>query len=580
LIVDDDLAFSRSTSRILAGAGYDCRVATNGAEARERLNLEDDIAAVLCDVRMPGESGLDLVATLAADFSDVAVVMTTGLDDPPTAALAFAMGVYGYLIKPFSANEILITLAGALRRRELETARRNEIDGLEQTVARLTTLHGVIDDIGAAARGSSNSQEAKIIERLSRALAPRSAMSAESAGHIQRMSRYAATLADAVGYHGLSRDEFRLASALHDVGKIGVPDGILSKSGPLSPEENVAMQRHAQIGYQLLSGTTSELLEIAARIALGHHEWWDGGGYPRGLQREETPEEARIGGVADAFDTLTSRRTSPRCVSVDEAIGMMTELRGRQFEPRLLDAFVGARDEVATILLAYPDRDDQPRVRVVVVVNDAAFAQRLRPLLQAEPTIDLVGFAAGVREAESAAAANEPDVVLIDFELPDSDGIKATESIKALVPKAKVVMLTGRTSQESLVRAIGAGCAGFVAKSDPIEKLVAAIHSADEGEVPTADTPFPRLLAQLRPTNRGFGSDLGPRELEVLRLMATGMPNKTLARELHLSLNTVRNHVQNVLYKLGAHSKLEAVAAAIREGVIERDPPTVRPGPT
>jgi putative two-component system response regulator len=575
LIVDDDATFSRSIGRILTKAGYDCGVAASGADARERLNNEDDIAAVLCDLRMPGESGLDLVATLAADFSEMAVVMTTGVDDPPTAALAFEMGAYGYLIKPFTANEILITLVGALRRRELETVKQSQIDGLEQTVARLKTLHSVVDEIGTASPGSSSSDEPEIIERLSRAVSPRPA---ESAGHIQRMSRYALMLAEVVGSRELSPDEFRLANALHDVGKIGVPDGILLKPGPLSPGENVAMQRHAQIGYQLLSGTTSKLLEMAARIALGHHEWWNGGGYPRGLHGGETPLEARIAGVADAFDALTSNRAHPPGVSVDDAIEMMIELRGRQFEPRLLDAFVGSRDEIAVIRSASPDRHDAPRVRVLVVDDQEPFVQGLVGLLRAQPTINLVGCAATAREAEKAAVAHEPDVVLIDFDLPDSGWVKATETIKALVPKAKVVMLTGSTDQQALVRAIGAGCAGFVTKTDPIEMLVGAIHSAHEGESPTANTHLPRLLAQLRPTNRGLGSDLGPRELEVLRLMATGAPNKALARQLHLSLNTVRNHVQHVLYKLGAHSKLEAVATAVREGVIERDSPALGQG--
>ena len=145
----------------------------------------------------------------------------------------------------------------------------------------------MIAEIEAAAPGLSSRDESEIIERLSRAVSPRAG---ESAGHIQRMSRYAAMLAEAVGFRELSPDEFRLANALHDVGKIGVPDTILLKPGPLSPEENVAMQRHAQIGYQLLSGTTSALLEMAARIALGHHEWWNGGGYPATASTdEETP---------------------------------------------------------------------------------------------------------------------------------------------------------------------------------------------------------------------------------------------------------------------------------------------------
>ena len=128
LIVDDDVTFTRSMRRILAGAGYDCSSVANGAAARQHSN-NGDIAAVLCDITMPGESGLDLLASLAADFPDVAVVMTTGMDDPVTAERAYNIGAYGYLIKPFTVNEICITLASALRRSELEAARRSDSAG-------------------------------------------------------------------------------------------------------------------------------------------------------------------------------------------------------------------------------------------------------------------------------------------------------------------------------------------------------------------------------------------------------------------------------------------------------------------
>jgi putative two-component system response regulator len=569
LIVDDDPVFLRSMGRLLTNAGYACREAANGADARTQLNADDDIAAVLCDVRMPGESGLDLVATLAADCPGAAVVMTTGVDDPDTATIAFELGVYGYLIKPFTTNEVLITLAGALRRRDLEALRRSEIDGLERSVARFRALHGVLAIIETVAPGESSADEAELLERLARAMSLRAD---ETGAHIQRMSRYAAVLADAVGYNELSADEIRLATALHDVGKIGVPDSILMKPGTLLPEERVAMQRHAQIGYQLLAGSTSSLLDVAARIALGHHEWWDGGGYPRGLEREEIPLEARIAGVANVFDGLTSNRTYRPAVSVDAAIEAMTDLRGRQFEPYLLDAFAGALDEIVAIRCAYPD-GDEPRIRVLVVDDDDGFARSTMRSLAAQPTINVIGRVATTFEAEKAAVSYDPDVILIDLELPDTDGASAARSISALMPKARVVMLTGPTDHGTLVRAIDAGCAGFVAKTEPAHRLVDAIHAAHQGETlaPTAD--LPRLLAQLRPTTRGLGSDLGPRELEVLRLMAGGLANKALAQQLHLSLNTVRNHVQNILYKLGAHSKLEAVATAVREGVIERDWP-------
>jgi putative two-component system response regulator len=562
LIVDDDAAFARSMCRILVAAGYDCSEAASGAEARERLD-GGGIAAALCDVRMPGESGLDLLASLAADFPDVAVVMTTGVDDPPTAALAFAIGAYGYLIKPFTTNELCITLDGALRRRELEAARRSHLRGLERTVTRLRSVHGVVSRIESGSPRSSSDDEAETTEWLKRALSPHGE---ETGAHVERVSRFSAILADAVGFDDCTAEEFRLAAALHDVGNIAVPESILSKQGELTPEEQRAVQRHTRIGYQMLAGSTSPLLRVAASIALAHHEWWDGSGYPRGLQGGDIPPEARIVAVADAFDDLTSHRVSSPAVPAGAAIAAINELRGVHFEPRLLDAFGGLLDEAAAISAAYPDRTDEPPTRVLVVDGDETSAHHLLLLLGAEPTITVVGTAGTAAEAERMAAARAPDVVLVDSGMPGGDAVKVTEAIRALVPDAQVVMLT---DQPASAQAISAGCAGFVSKDAAQGILIRAIHSVHEGDEPTPVIASPIVAGNLYPTRRGLGSDLRPRELEVLRLMAAGVANKALAEQLFISLNTVRNHVQSILYKLDAHSKLEAVATAVREGILE-----------
>jgi len=563
LIVDDDITFARSMRRILTGAGYDCSAVASGAAARRHLN-EGDIAAVLCDVSMPGESGLDLLASLAADFPEVAVVMTTGLDDPATAAQAYDIGAYGYLIKPFTANEIRITLASALRRSELEAARRSHLRGLERTVARLRRVHSAVADIEAAATLSSSDGHTLATERLSRAL---SLDDDEPRPHIERISRISAVLAEAVGFAGCSPDEFRRAATLHDVGKVMVPEAILLKPGKLTAEEDRAMQRHARVGYQLLAGSTSPLMRAAASIALSHHEWWDGSGYPRGLRGEDIPLEARIVAVADVFDELTSHRGFRPALPVGAAFAAMTELRGRQFEPRLLDLFGGLLSETEAIRASYPDRADERRIRVLVVDDDEIFVQSLLPLLGAEPSIAIAGTARTAAEAEQVAKASEPDVVLIDFDLLDGEGARLTEAIRALVPEAQTLVLT---DQPLPVGAAGGG-AGFVTKSATVDILIEAIHYVHEGEAPSSVISTRRIAFQPRPASSGFGSDLRPRELEVLRLMAAGTSNKALAARLHLSLNTIRNHVQSILYKLDAHSKLEAVATAVRAGLIELD---------
>jgi putative two-component system response regulator len=563
LIVDDDITFSHSMRRILTGAGYDCRAVASGAAARQELN-DGDIAAVLCDVTMPGESGLDLLATLAADFPEVAVVMTTGADDPATAAQAYDIGAYGYLIKPFTVNEIRITLESALRRSELDAARRDHLRGLERTVAQLRRVHGVVADIETGAIGSSSDSDKSATERLSRAL---SVDHDEPRLHIERMSRISAVLAEAVGFADCSTDEFRRAATLHDVGMVMVPEAILLKPGSLTVEEDRALQRHARVGYQLLAGSTSPLMRVAASIALCHHEWWDGSGYPRGLRGKDIPLEARIVAVADVFDALTSDRVNRPGLPIDAAFDTLTELRGRQFEPHLLDVFGGLLAETEAIMAVYPDQADQPRIRLLVVDDDEVFVHGLRALLGTEPSIAIAGTAATAAEAEQVAKACGPDVVLIDFDLLEGEGTRLTEAIRALVPEAHVLVLT---DQPPPVGAVGGG-AGFVAKNATLDILLEAIHYVHEGEVPSSVLSRPRLAFQPRPDSSGLGSDLSPRELEVLRMMAAGASNKVLAAELYLSLNTIRNHVQSILYKLDVHSKLEAVATAVRAGLIELD---------
>jgi DNA-binding NarL/FixJ family response regulator len=310
-------------------------------------------------------------------------------------------------------------------------------------------------------------------------------------------------------------------------------------------------------------------LRIAAEIALSHHEWWDGTGYPRGLHGEEIHMAARIAAVTDVFDALTSNRVYRPGISFDDAIAVMRTLRGRQFEPRVLDAFFESMDQIAAIRAAYPDLDDdQQRIRILVVDDHQIFAHSLVRLLETRPELKVVGTAGTVAQAIAAATAYAPDVILMDFELPDGDGPQATEQIKALTPAVKVIMLTAHTDEQSFVQAIAAGCAGFVMKEDAVDVLFDAIVAAHDGEAIIPPTDLTPLFRQLRPTHRGLGTDLTPRELEILGLIGSGMSNKQIAQQLGLRLNTVRNHAQNILYKLQAHSKLEAVATAVREGVI------------
>ncbi|MQB02461.1 MAG: HD domain-containing protein, partial [Actinobacteria bacterium] len=164
----------------------------------------------------------------------------------------------------------------------------------------------------------------------------------ETGAHIERMSRYCALLAKTIGTDKRRAELIRLASQMHDVGKIGIPDSILLKPGALTPTERTVMQAHTDIGHRILAGSRSELLQLAATIALTHHERIDGGGYPRNLSGDEIPLEGRIAAIADVFDALTSTRVYRGAILIKEALGIMTKGRATQFDAELLDAFFDA----------------------------------------------------------------------------------------------------------------------------------------------------------------------------------------------------------------------------------------------
>jgi putative two-component system response regulator len=177
----------------------------------------------------------------------------------------------------------------------------------------------------------------------------------ETPRHIARMTRYCALLAQRAGADEEQAELIRVASIMHDVGKIGVPDAILLKPGPLTPEERLTMQTHAEIGHRILSGSTSPFLEVAAAVALTHHEWFDGSGYPQGLSGPTIPREGRIAAVADVFDALTSDKVFRKAYPIGKAVEMMKEGRGTQFDPDLLDAFLDSLDEALGIREEFPE---------------------------------------------------------------------------------------------------------------------------------------------------------------------------------------------------------------------------------
>lgn len=352
LVVDDEEPIRRVIARLLSRNGYECETA-GGAEEAILLLKERDFALVLTDMDMPETSGLDLIMQIAAMFEDIATVMVTGMDDAKLADAALKIGAYGYIIKPFEPNEILINVKNALRRRGLEIENRNHRLRLEQMVRdRTAELWEAIARLEKAEQNLRQSRE-ETVQRLSIAAEFRDD---ETAQHIQRMSRYCALLARKAGEDSETSELIRVASLMHDVGKIGIPDQILLKPAPLTPEERRIMEQHSEIGYRILAGSQSELLRRAAEIAWTHHERVDGSGYPLGIKGDEIPLQGRIAAIADVFDALTSDRVYKKAFPLGRAIEIMREGRGKHFDAKLLDLFLDSMDEALLIRERYADR--------------------------------------------------------------------------------------------------------------------------------------------------------------------------------------------------------------------------------
>jgi DNA-binding NarL/FixJ family response regulator len=209
-------------------------------------------------------------------------------------------------------------------------------------------------------------------------------------------------------------------------------------------------------------------------------------------------------------------------------------------------------------------------IGVLVVEDHTMVAEMIASTLARESDIVVKGSVRTAAEAATAVDADHIDVVLMDYRLPDGDGISAARAIRATHPRTRVVIVTGEDSDHLLTDALKAGCAGYLNKSEGVAMLATAVRGAHAG----ATAVSPDMLAQVMTSAEQARSRAGPdglseRELEVLRLLAEGLPNGGIADRLFISVNTVRNHTQNILDKLGAHSKLEAVTTAIRAGLVD-----------
>ena len=331
LIVDDEPDVCVLLSRWLTSEGYSCDTANNGQVAVQLLE-QKEFDLVVSDIMMPGMSGIDLLTFVRSLFRDTAIVMVTAVDDRKTAVLALDLGAYGYVIKPFDKNEILISVVNALERRRLTLLSQEYERSLEAKVEERT--------------GQVRQREEEIVLRLISAVGHRHD---ETGGHVRRIGLYAAAIAKSLGWRPESVQDIQLAASMHDVGKIGIPDTILLKPGKLTLEEFEVMKSHTTIGAEILDGSNVPLIQMARKIALSHHEKWDGSGYPGGLVEDATPESARIVGVVDVYDAMTNDRVYRPAFPEHEVLSLMKIGKEEYFDPRILDCFLDSLTEVGRV---------------------------------------------------------------------------------------------------------------------------------------------------------------------------------------------------------------------------------------
>lgn len=325
LIVDDEEPIRRLLMRVLGLHEYVCDSAESAEEGREYLK-ENSYSLVLSDVKMPGESGIEFIQYVLKTYRGTAAVMVTAMDDPEYAETALEVGAYGYIIKPFKPNEVLINVANALRRRSLEIENRAHRENLENLVTERTGE--LQESVGRLQRAMEG-----IVQAMAMTVETRDPY---TAGHQKRVSDLACAIAEEMGFsedriHGL-----RMAGDIHDLGKISIPAEILSKPTRLTETEFLLIKTHPEVAYNILKGIDFPW-PIADMVAQ-HHEKLDGSGYPKGISNGEMLAESKILVVADVVEAMASHRPYRASLGINVALDEIEKSSGSLYDQKTVEA--------------------------------------------------------------------------------------------------------------------------------------------------------------------------------------------------------------------------------------------------
>lgn len=348
LIVDDEKQICEELSEYLSSRGYACETASGTGQALEALHGDSEPAIVLTDIKMPGRDGLDLIATAQAEIGqNLEFIIITGHGDTDDAISALRLGAHDFLQKPIDLkhlNHVVQRADRLLYLRRMESLKRESLEA--EVDARTAEVQTLLEDLSTAYEEGLD-----ILALAAEYKDP------ETGDHIRRIGAYAALLVSQLDWSQDRQDLITLAAPLHDVGKIGTPDAVLLKTGKLDPDEMAEMQKHAEIGYRILSLSKHPVMQMAANIAWCHHEHWSGDGYPRGLAGKDIPVEARLVAFGDIYDALRSDRAYKEGFDHAQALNIMIEGDGRtmpgHFDPELMEVFRDHTDSFGEIFTEF-----------------------------------------------------------------------------------------------------------------------------------------------------------------------------------------------------------------------------------
>jgi putative nucleotidyltransferase with HDIG domain len=325
LVVDDEEPIRNALKKFLVQQQFEVYAAGSGEEALQQLKRHK-VALMLCDIRMPGTSGVDLVPLALEIEPDLAILMLTAINDATSAALCMQRGAMDYLTKPIELADLGRAVQRALKRREMLLENRQLNQWLKEEVTTRT----------AELQRERNKLERISVATLEALINALEAKDPYLRGHSARVADLSATVASQYGLSDEEVEQVRVAGRLHDIGKIGTREAVMEKQGPLTPEEYEHIKQHVIIGYQILT-PLSHLGSIIGAVR-HHHERWDGTGYPEGLRGEEIPIGARVIGAAEVYDALTSSRPYQEKLTPEQAVERMNQLSGTVLDPKVFGA--------------------------------------------------------------------------------------------------------------------------------------------------------------------------------------------------------------------------------------------------